>query len=195
METKHISNREMTSLASCLLHALYFTGYGLFKNISIPFFNYPRYWVLKLFGCKTASPYVAERVTVIFPWRIEIGERCSLNLGVLLDGTGGIQLGHGVRIAPYVCLNTADHGFQDPNTLIADQGFEVAPIVVEDDVWIGSGVQITKGVRIGKGSVIGSGAVVTKDIPPYSIAVGVPCRVVGRRGEESSSTNVAENIL
>lgn len=60
----------------------------------------------------------------------------------------------------------------------------VAPIHIEDDVWIGAGVKVLKGVTIGKGSVIGAGAVVTKDIPPYSIAAGVPCRVIGKRGND-----------
>ena len=62
-----------------------------------------------------------------------------------------------------------------------DQGFVIAEVVIEDDVWIGSGVQINKGVRIGKGSIIGSGSVVTKDIPPYSVAAGVPCQVLKKR--------------
>ncbi len=54
-------------------------------------------------------------------------------------------------------------------------------IILEDDVWIGSGVIILKGVRIGRGSIIAAGALVNKDIPPYAIAGGVPARVFGVR--------------
>ena len=57
----------------------------------------------------------------------------------------------------------------------------VKPIVIEDDVWIGRRVIILPGVTIGRGSVIGAGAVVAKDIPPYSVAVGNPCKVVRNR--------------
>jgi acetyltransferase-like isoleucine patch superfamily enzyme len=171
----------MTSVKNCIIHGLYFSLYGLVKHISIPFFNYLRFGVLKIFGCRIQSKYIADGVTVVFPWRVQIADRCSLNQGVIIDGTGGVTLERGVRIAPYVCLNTADHNFSDPNTLIADQGFTVAPIYIEEDVWVGSSVQINKGVRIGKGSIIGSGAVVTRDVPPYSIAVGVPCKVIGSR--------------
>ena len=57
------------------------------------------------------------------------------------------------------------------------------PVTIEDDVWIGAGVRVMDGVRIGRGSVIGAGAVVTKSIPPNSVAVGMPARVVGQRGE------------
>ena len=52
------------------------------------------------------------------------------------------------------------------------------PIVIEDDCWLGGGVIVLAGVTIGKGSVIGAGSIVTKDIPPYSVAVGNPCKVM-----------------
>ena len=54
-------------------------------------------------------------------------------------------------------------------------------IIIEDDCWLGSHVTVTKGVRIGKGSVIGANSVVTKDIPPYSVAVGTPAKVIKKR--------------
>lgn len=54
-------------------------------------------------------------------------------------------------------------------------------IVIEDDCWLGTGVKILDGVTIGKGSVIGAGAVVTKNIPSYSVAVGVPAKVISKR--------------
>jgi acetyltransferase-like isoleucine patch superfamily enzyme len=58
---------------------------------------------------------------------------------------------------------------------------QIPRTVIEADVWIGDGVKICAGVRIGVGAVIGAGAIVTRDIPPYSIAAGVPCRVVRSR--------------
>ena len=56
-------------------------------------------------------------------------------------------------------------------------------IVIEDDVWIGSGCKILDGITIGKGSVIGAGTVCTKDVEPYSVIVGVPGKLLKRRGE------------
>lgn len=61
---------------------------------------------------------------------------------------------------------------------------KVPRTVIEADVWIGEGVRVRAGVRIGVGSVVGAGAVVTRDIPPYTIAAGVPCRPVRRRFDE-----------
>ena len=59
-----------------------------------------------------------------------------------------------------------------------------APVVIEDDVWCGANVTILKGVTIGRGSVIAAGSVVTRSIPPYSIAGGVPARVIKKRFSE-----------
>lgn len=54
------------------------------------------------------------------------------------------------------------------------------PITIEDDCWLGANVTVLPGVTIGKGCTIGAGAVVNKDVPPYSVAVGVPAKVVGK---------------
>ena len=66
-------------------------------------------------------------------------------------------------------------------------------IVIEDDVWLGMGAKVMDGVCIGRGSVIGAGAVVTGDIPPYSIALGVPARVVRKRGTEEARAGMLES--
>ena len=50
------------------------------------------------------------------------------------------------------------------------------PIIIEDDVWIGSGAIITQGVRVGKGAIIAAGAIVTKDVEPFSVVGGVPAK-------------------
>jgi acetyltransferase-like isoleucine patch superfamily enzyme len=134
-----------------------------------------------MFSPGIRSTYISDGVMIWFPWRVTIREKSSLNQGVLIDGYGRVEIGKCVRIAAYSVINTADHNFSDAAKYIMDQGFICEEVVIEDDVWIGSHVCINKGTRIGKGSVIGSGSVVTKDIPPYSIAVGVPCQVIGKR--------------
>jgi acetyltransferase-like isoleucine patch superfamily enzyme len=84
-------------------------------------------------------------------------------------------------IGELVSIRDFDHVIDQSEIPMRTQGFVGAPVVVEDDVWIGRGVAILKGVRIGRGAVIGANAVVNRDIPPYSIAVGVPARVVKTR--------------
>ena len=172
---------EMRSARNVILHGLYLAVYACVKYVSFPLFNYLRYGVLRLFSSGIKTTYISDGVTIWFPWNVKIGPRSSLNQGVIIDGYGRVTVGEGVRIAPYVCINTADHEYDDPDRFICEQGFVLAEVNIEDDVWIGVGAKINKGVRIGQGSVIGSGSVVTKDIPPYSVAVGVPCRVIKSR--------------
>ncbi|MEN6551326.1 MAG: DapH/DapD/GlmU-related protein [Methanobacterium sp.] len=74
---------------------------------------------------------------------------------------------------------TQNHKF-DPETLSypANSNTPRKPVIVEDHVWIGARVIVLPGVTIGKGSIVGAGAVVSKNVPPYSVAVGNPARVV-----------------
>lgn len=183
MVKSKMKRNEMHSFKNKVLHGLFFSLYAFVKYLPFPVIgNYSRYLVLKLFlGKNIKSKYIGEMVTIFAPWNIKIGKRTSINQGVIIDGTGKVTIGNGVRIAPNVYLNTADHDFSDKTKLIVDQGFTIGEIIIEDDVWIGTGVIINKGLRIGKGVIIGAGSVVTKDIPPYSIAVGVPCRVIKKR--------------
>lgn len=97
------------------------------------------------------------------------------------NSKGLIKIGNNVRIAPNVMMISANHVFENPDIPIREQGMEVKPITIEDDVWVAGRVNIIAGVTIGKGSVIGAGSVVTKDIPPYSVAVGVPAKVIKER--------------
>ncbi|QGY41956.1 maltose O-acetyltransferase [Pseudodesulfovibrio cashew] len=84
-------------------------------------------------------------------------------------------------IGPNVVMDTSRHNDARADIPMREQGMTYAPITIEDDVWIGANVVITSGVNIGHGSIIGAGAVVVRDIPPFSVAVGVPCRVVRKR--------------
>ncbi len=114
-----------------------------------------------------------------------IGNRCSVQTGSLIvgDNTYGVKIGNDVRIAPYVVIISSNHVFDRTDVTIASQGLRDEPIIIEDDVWIGSRVNITAGVTIGKGAVIGAGAVVTKDVVPYTVVGGVPARVIKKRVE------------
>ena len=114
---------------------------------------------------------------------IQIGDNVGVNHNVFIVGgpQSGISIGNYVLIGPNVVLRSSDHDFSDPDKPIRLQGHIHGTIVIEDDVWLGANVVVTKNVRIGKGSVIGAGSVVTKDIPPYSVAVGTPARVISSR--------------
>jgi acetyltransferase-like isoleucine patch superfamily enzyme len=112
---------------------------------------------------------------------IKIGSNCTVNSFAVLYGHGGLEIGNGVRISAHVVIVPMNHIYKNREIPIYMQGETRKGIKIEDDVWIGAGAKILDGVKIGTGSVIGAGAVVTKDIPPYSVAVGIPARVIKKR--------------
>ena len=82
-------------------------------------------------------------------------------------------------MGPDVIIYTQNHCTTNTEIPMRKQGMtELRPVIIEDDVWIGARVCILPGVTIGHGSVVGACAVVSKSIPPYSVAVGNPARVV-----------------
>ncbi len=101
-----------------------------------------------------------------------------------IAGPGDIKIGKDCLIAAHSGIFANNHIYSDPTQLIMSQGVTRQGIVIEDDCWLGSGVKVLDGVTIGRGSVVGAGAVVTKNIPPFSIAVGVPARVIKRRQDK-----------
>ncbi len=112
---------------------------------------------------------------------VEIGDRTYINRNVWISAGASVKIGKDCLIAPYVGIVGTNLGHADPSIPINRQEPTSKGITIGDDCWLGHRVSVLDGVTIGQGCVIGAGAVVTKDIPPYSIAVGVPAKVVGSR--------------
>ena len=111
-----------------------------------------------------------------YGYNIEIGENFYANHNLVILDCNKVVFGDNVFIAPNCGFYTAGHPLDHKTR---SSGLEFAkPITVGDDVWIGGNVVVLPGVTIGARSVIGAGSVVTKDIPPDSLAVGNPCRVI-----------------
>ncbi len=96
----------------------------------------------------------------------------------VIRGQGGVYIGDRVYTSPLVQIVAVNHVYNDLDRPFIEQGITAEGIVIEDDVWIGSGAVITDGTRIGKGAVVAAGAVVTKDVPPHTVVGGVPARVI-----------------
>ncbi len=133
---------------------------------------------------------------------VELGDFTHLESGVLLHPYGGrVVLGKNVFIGPYAVVYghgdveigddtlvsmhcrilSSNHTVPPAGTPIRSQPDIALPTKIGRDVWLGAGVTVLGGVSIGDGCVVGAGAVVTKDLPPHSIAVGVPAQVVQQR--------------
>jgi acetyltransferase-like isoleucine patch superfamily enzyme len=91
---------------------------------------------------------------------------------------GPVTIGNYVIFAQNIVMSGLNHSYEDISLPISRQKETTALITVEDECWIGANAVITAGVTIGKHSVVAAGSVVTKNIPPYSVAVGNPARVI-----------------
>ena len=114
-----------------------------------------------------------------------IGNNSLIGMGNTIIGP--IQIGNNVIFAQNIVASALNHEYRDPDQPIQAQPILKSQIVVEDDCWIAANAVITAGVRIGKHSVIAAGAVVTKDIPPYSVAVGNPAKVLKQYNFETKN--------
>lgn len=143
-------------------------------------------------GCRIVRPWrlnAGKRIQLEHQVYIKIvSEEASINMGnevfigcgVVLDILDSLSLGNHVLIAPG-CFITDHHHKRGAHDRIAAQGCESAPVVIEDDVWLGANAVVLPGIRIGKGAVIGANAVVTHDVEAMAIVAGVPARQIGKR--------------
>ena len=120
--------------------------------------------------------------------RLIIGRGTSVNQGSFVEAIDSVTIGENCLIGEYCSVRDNDHAFADPDRPIRQQGYASAPLIIEDDVWLGRGVTVGKGVRIGRGAVIGAGSVVTHDIPAGAVAVGAPARVIKWRKAPSHTS-------
>ena len=153
----------------------------------------PGAWLRRRFA-KAIVSYCGKKVNIeqgaSFTPGLSIGDRSGV--GIRCELTGPITIGNDVMMGPEVIIYTSGHKFDRTDIPMMDQGFtEPKAVTIGNDVWIGRRVIIMPGVTIGDGCVIGAGAVVTKDIPDYSVAVGVPARVVKSRLQQANSGGAA----
>jgi Acetyltransferase (isoleucine patch superfamily) len=136
-------------------------------------------WKTQL-GFLGEDSYIYSTIVIHCPERVSIGSRVSIAEFVHMWGGGGITIGNDVMIAAHTIISSQTH---DPNAPLFRETQIMKPVVIEDNVWIGSGAIILPGVHIGTGSVIGAGSVVTKDVPPGSVVVGGPSKVIRQLGQ------------
>ena len=110
---------------------------------------------------------------------IRIGAGSFLNRNVQVAAVERVEIGAHCMLANGCFVSDGDHRFDDPHRPVPWQGFTTdGPTIVGDNVWCGANVVITGGVTVGARCVIGANAVVTRDLPPFSVAAGVPARVL-----------------
>lgn len=153
---------------------------GSYAKWNIPFTKIRVWCVCKMCTCVQGGRIYVGRGAIIDK-NVSIGSNSGI--GSYCELRGKVIIGNNVLMASEVVIYTVSHQFMDRKKLIIEQGVtNEAPVVIEDDVWIGRRVMIMPGVTIHKGAVIGAGAVVTKDVPAYALVGGVPAKVIKYRG-------------
>lgn len=136
------------------------------------------YFYLKCFKRIGNNVSIHNNVTIKNRNRIEIGNNVSIHTLCYLDGFGGLTIGNNVSIAHNTSIISFNHTWDRPDIPIKYNPLSSAPIIIEDDVWIGAGVRIMAGVKIKTRCIIAAGSVVTKDCESNSIYAGVPARKI-----------------
>lgn len=168
-----------------------------------------RQWMLRMQGieigssCTVCSGVIARSgIANNQIGTITIADRTRLEPGVMLDawggsiaiaenvfigpytviyGHGGVTIGKDSLIAMHCRILSSNHAIPQCDRRIRWERDVLLPTTIGEDVWLGAGATVLGGVTIGNGCVVGAGAVVTKDLPPYSISMGVPAKVVRMR--------------
>lgn len=117
-----------------------------------------------------------------FSSEVSLGDNSGIGINAQIAPF--VTIGNDVMMGPECLMYTSNHGMDRIDIPMWKQKSSTPnPIVIEDDVWIGSRVIILPGVHVGKGSVIGAGSVVTKDIDEYSVVGGNPAKLIRKRGK------------
>jgi acetyltransferase-like isoleucine patch superfamily enzyme len=117
--------------------------------------------------------------------KLVIGANTYVNRYTIFDAHRHLCVGERVMIGPYCYFTDANHGTVADES-VQTQPMRHAPLIIEDEVWIGAHVIILPGVRIGKGAVVGAGSVVSHDVPAMAIVAGSPARLIRYRAERAA---------
>ncbi len=112
---------------------------------------------------------------------ITVGKQVYIGTGTTLFGHMGLEIGDHCLLAQNITITPYSHIFADPDKTIYGQGGNCKKLIIGRDVYIGMGCCVMYSGDIGEGSVIGAGSTVVKPIPPYSVAVGSPAKVIKKR--------------
>lgn len=136
-----------------------------------------RAWLLRLFGAKVGKKTVIRpSVTITYPWKVSIGDYAQIGDDVVIYSLGPISIGTNTVISQRSYLCAGDHDHTTPAFTLRGH-----PLVIEDQVWVGTDVFVAPGITIAKGAVVGARSSVFKDLPSAMVCMGSPCKPVKPR--------------
>lgn len=134
--------------------------------------------ILNACGATRRQVVIRMPIAVHNPEKLSLGESVHIGEYVHLRARGGLRIGNRVAIAAHAVITTQGHPvdlprFSGKRAIVTEE-----PVIIQDDVWIGSGAIILPGVTVGRGAVVAAGAVVVSDVPEMMVVAGVPARVI-----------------
>ena len=132
--------------------------------------------LLRLFGARIGQNCRVDAARIWIPWNFEMGDWSVIGGGAEIYNLSPIRIGANSIVSQRAYLCGATHDYTR-----ADFPLYSEPITVGDSAWIAAGVFLAPGVRVGEGAVIGAYSVVTKDVPPWTVCAGNPCRTIKPR--------------
>jgi len=150
-----------------------------------------------IFGELGEDSFMQGPIYIHYGCHTRIGKRLFANFNLTIQDDTYVTIGNDCNFGPNVTIVTPIHpllpderrGIKTPGGAVRRMCY-ARPVQIGDDCWFGAHVTVCPGVSIGKNCVIGAGSVVTRDIPPNSLAAGVPCRVIREIGESDSVMNI-----
>ncbi len=147
------------------------------KKVFIAIFK--KYYINKFLSCENDIRFSPQNSFFSYS-SIKVGKNVFINKNAYFSGD--ITIGDDVLIGPNVFITSGDHQYTKVGQRVQKQGrIKIESVTIENDVWVGANVSILRGVKILEGTVIGTASVVTKDMPPYCVCVGNPCKPVKLR--------------
>lgn len=143
-------------------------------------------WILRQYGFRGrikmgSNSVIDEHVCIKYPERLSFGSDSFIGRCSMIQASGGVDIGNDVIIGPYVKIWSSDHNFDRLDVPIHKQGHSFAKVIIEDNVWIGTGVIILKGVSVGTGSVCAAGSVIVNNVQQNSVVAGNPAKKIRSR--------------
>jgi putative colanic acid biosynthesis acetyltransferase WcaF len=133
--------------------------------------------ILRAFGARIGPRCLIEpRVDVLIPWNLIVDEFVAIGREVEIYNYGEVRIGRMTLVSQYTYLCAGSHDYTHPYMPLVAK-----PIVIGSECWVAADVFVGPGVTIGDGAVIGARAVVTKDMPPWMVCAGNPCKPIKAR--------------
>lgn len=145
-----------------------------------------RRFLLRIFGAKIGhAVMIRPTAEITYPWRLTIGDHTWIGDHATLYTLGEIHIGDNTCISQHCYLAAAGHDYTRPT-------FDIfgSKIVIEQEVWLATGVFVAPGITVGRGAVVGACSVVAKDIPAMTISAGNPAKVLRQRPSSSDAAEV-----